>query len=291
MPKIILVTFGGREYTLKTLFKYILKYKSYISEYILFIATKKQSDIDYMLNFAKENSFVKTIYLEGSLDKTYKYCQEEDTVYIKLDDDIVYLEETLFTDFVKFRLENKEPLIIFPIIINNTFISSYLQQKKIFNFTPKSYIYEKWPNIFKKIKTKILNNDYNSICDLVKNNEVLCPYSWGNLNYCIKIHENFLNDIKNNNLDKYRIDDIILEYSEPVSINCCCWIGGNLKKVIEKIGDISGDEPWLTLFAPTKINKSNIIYGKTIVSHYAFYKQRELGLDKTDISEKYYKLI
>lgn len=27
-----------------------------------------------------------------------------------------------------------------------------------------------------------------------------------------------------------------------------------------------------------------------IVSHYAFYRQRELGLDQTDILDKYWKL-
>ena len=108
--KIVLITFGGREYTLKTLFKYILKYKKYIDEYRLFIATEIESDIKYMKEFAEENDFVKIIDFqekEKSIvwDKAYKSCQEENTIYIKLDDDIVYLEETLFTDFVKFRLK------------------------------------------------------------------------------------------------------------------------------------------------------------------------------------------
>ena len=38
---------------------------------------------------------------------------------------------------------------------------------------------------------------------------------------------------------------------------------------------------------PTWLNISNSVYGNCIVAHYAYYKQRELGLDKTDILDKY----
>lgn len=33
-------------------------------------------------------------------DYAYSICNDDDTIYLKLDDDIVYIEETLFTDFI-----------------------------------------------------------------------------------------------------------------------------------------------------------------------------------------------
>ena len=181
-------------------------------------------------------------------------------------------------------------MIIYPLIINNTFISSYLQKINVFNLKPVSNIWDSWPNVFNRIKEKIKEEKFLKIGNITKLHEVLCPISWGSLNYCVNVHNQFVKDVRENNLDKYRIDNIVLENSEPVSINCCCWLGEDLKKVVKKYGDVIDDEPWFCLFTPTKLERKNVIYGKTLVSHYAFYKQRNAGLDKTDISEKYYKL-
>ena len=117
--KLVVLTFGGRECSLKILFPLILKYKQYIHEFRIFVATVIQTDIHYMENFANENEFVKTVYLtvngkritdnsqkELIWDNAYKLCQEDDTVYLKLDDDIVYFDETLFTDFIEYRINN-----------------------------------------------------------------------------------------------------------------------------------------------------------------------------------------
>ena len=146
--KLIVVTFGGRECSIKILFKYILKYKKYIDEYRIYIATTVQNDIDFMEKFAKNNSnFVKIIYTYDEnhnkilndrnkiWDNSYKNSMEEDCVYLKFDDDIVYIEENIFTDFIKYRLENPNPLLIYPIIINNIISSYNLQKKKNFFYS------------------------------------------------------------------------------------------------------------------------------------------------------------
>jgi hypothetical protein len=73
------------------LFPLILKYKNYIHEYRLYIATTIQSDIDYMEKFARQHEFVKTIYcnIDGKIilddkcliwDNAYKTCKDENTV-------------------------------------------------------------------------------------------------------------------------------------------------------------------------------------------------------------------
>jgi len=132
--KVVLVTFGGRKPTLEILFGYVNKYKHYIDEYKIFIATENMDDIEYMENFAKQFEKAKIIYTVDELgisisdknriwDNAYKQCQKEDEVYIKLDDDIVYFDETLFTIFLEYRINNPDIPLLFPAIINNIYTS------------------------------------------------------------------------------------------------------------------------------------------------------------------------
>lgn len=292
--KLVVLTFAGRECSMKILFKLIIKYKKYINEYRLYVATTIQSDIDYMESFATSNDFVKIIYCKGDKeliwDTAYKSCQEEDSVYLKLDDDIVYFDETLFTDFINYRVNNKNAPIIYPVIINNHFISWKLQEKNIINPELKTNIGNTWVNTYKRIRNHIIANKHLRlrIGDFTRGDEVLCPIAWGNLKYCYDLHNNFIEDIKNNNLQKYYLrENVTLENCEVVSINACSWLGSNLKEYTEKYGTIYYDECWLSLYLPTWSGDKNIIYGNCVVSHYSYYRQRELGLDSTDILERY----
>jgi hypothetical protein len=303
--KLVLLTFGGRQCSLKILFTLILKYKQYIDEYRLYIATIIQSDIDYMEKFASENDFVKTIYLkkndkiilddkEAIWDNAYKSCQEDDTVYLKLDDDIVYFDETIFTDFIQYRINNRNSPILYPVIINNHFISCILQEKGIYNPNSKSNIKNTWINTFNRIKQYVNDNkDKNlRVGDFVQDHEILCPIAWGDLNYCVNLHKQFINDVKSGNKEKYCLNEnIILQNGEPVSINVCSWIGSDLKKWCSKFGDVYRDEPWLSLYLPIWSGTRNEIYGNCVVAHYAYYIQRERGLDNTDILDEYYTLL
>lgn len=304
--KLVVVTFGGRECSIKILFKYILKYKKYIDEYRIYIATTIQSDINFMENFAKNNSdFVKIIYTYDQnnnkilndknkiWDNSWKTCLDENTVYLRFDDDIVFIEESMFTDFINYRINNNEPLLIYPIIINNLISSYFLQENNAFNTSIKSNIGKTWINTYNRIKPYLLENIGKNIKigNITDTHEVLCPVSWGNFDYCTNIHNTFIEDVNNLNIKKYKIGNYELSNAEPMSINCCSWLGSNMKKIVKKYGEIIDEEPRLAIYLPIWDNNPNKVYGNSIVSHYAYYRQRELGLDNTDILNKYDKLI
>jgi hypothetical protein len=299
--KLILITFGGREVSLRILFTYIEKYKKYISEYRIYVATTKQSDIDFMESFAKLHDFVKIIYtykdgnkilndLELIWDNAYTTCQEDDEVYIKLDDDIVYLEENLFTDFVKYRVDNVEIPILYPIIINNTVINSKLQDLDIIQLSQKTHLVKNWPSAFASAYEYIKSHpgEQLRLQDLVPESNILCPVAWGNFQYCYKLHLQFLDDMNNDNLSKYRVENWTLKNCEPASIACISWLGSSLKKYINQYGPVKRDEQWWSVFIPTWTVERNVVHGNTIVSHYAYYRQREQGLDSTPILSMYY---
>lgn len=300
--RLVVLTFGGRKCSLEILFAYIKRFKKHINEYRIYVATTIKEDIDYMENFAKENSdFVKTVYLtvnnkvvlddrEKIWDNAYKTCQEDDTVYLKMDDDIVFMDETLFTDFITYRLQNRNPPLLYPVIINNLIQSCIFERNGIYTPDAKSNILESWKNTYSRIKSHIENNQHKRlrIGDFTSGNEVLCSTAWGNLKYCYDLHTQFLNDINGGNTSKYYLkDNVVLSNAEPASINVCSWIGEDLRKIVEKYGDIYYDEPWLAIYLPTWSGRHNEIYGKSVVSHYSYYKQRELGLDKSNILNKY----
>jgi hypothetical protein len=90
--------------------------------------------------------------------------------------------------------------------------------------------------------------------------------------------------------EKYKLDNCPLNNSEPASICCVSWLRSNLKKYVEKYGPVTKDEQWWSVFVPTWTGYPNIVYGNTAVSHYSYYRQRELGLDNTNILQRYYKL-
>jgi len=298
----ILITFGGREVSLKTLFNYIIKYKDYIDEYHLYIATKNKKDIAFMENFAQEHDFVKTVYTykDGKItydmcyvwDNAYNNCQEEDVVYIKLDDDIVYFNEDLFTKFVPFRIKNKEVPCLYPVIINNTVISGKLEELGIINYSKKTNLLKNWKNVFSPHFENIRKNPgaVPPLQNLVGEQNLLCPIAWGDIDYCINLHNQFTNDVANNNISKYKIETWKLENCEPVSIACMSWLGSSLKRYLETYGKISRDEQWWAVYLPTWSDNRNVVFGDCVVSHYAYYVQRDKGLDNTDILEKYHKI-
>ena len=303
--KLVVLTFAGRECYLKILFPLILKYKQYIDEYRLYVATTIQSDIDYMEKFASENDFVKIIYctINGKIvlddkcaiwNNSYTSCQEDDTVYLKLDDDIVYFDESLFTDFIQYRIQNLNPPLLYPVIINNHFMSWMLQEFGVYNPEVKSQIGNTWSNTISRVYQYIMDNKKTKlrVGDFIRDEEILCPVGWGNLKYCYDLHNQFLKDLNINSIDKYKFpSNVILNSYYAVSINACSWIGTDLKNLTNNYAEMFGDEPWWSLFIPIWTGRANEIYGNCVVSHYSYYRQRELGLDSTDILDRYYEYL
>jgi hypothetical protein len=306
--KLIALTFAGRKKYMEILFNYIEKYKEYIDEYHLYLATKNQDDIQYILDFQdRHKDFVKIIKMEDYSNfnralvwnLAYKNCQDENTIYLKLDDDIVYIDENLFTKFIDFRKESKAPLV-YPHIINNMISTPNLQKMSKLNLESNwdfnSMIVNTWSNTINRIKPSIKNLegilpiDY-VVTNLLSESEILCPVVWRDVNYSKECHLSFLDMIRNDKVDNIYTDNITLSNCEPMSIQCCSWFGKDLKDWVSKFGIVgTEDEPWLSVYLPCWLNNPNVIYGGSIVSHFSSYIQENylIGLN---ILNEYKKII
>ena len=205
-------------------------------------------DINYINNLAIKNTWIKIIKknIPNNLIGTNKginyffdYVTNSNTIYIRLDDDIVYLENNFIKNLSEFRKKNKEYPFIFANIINNNVIDHYHYLNNSYNF-----------------KIPIDNNCIGNL--------------WSSQTLPIEIHNQFQKDIKNNDIKKFKLDNIILNNFNRVSINAISWIGGSIN-----FNNILGDEEaYISCVIPRNSNKPNIIYGDAICVHAGFFPQR-----------------
>lgn len=318
--KTIVVTFAGRKKFLEILFKYIEKFKNYIDEYHIYVSTNIIEDVQFIEEFYQKNlNFVKLFrreYEDHDLwNQAWKNSQDPECVYIKFDDDILYIDETIFTDFLKFRKENKQYPAIYPMIINNNYCSYILQNKMDIKLPFKSNYGLNWSDNVHLIRNYINSNRNSKIeirffdnqnitpfrtskiipdrlMDIISVDTIFCPVFWGSFEYCQSIHNHFLNDLELGDISKYRkskdgnIGEELTD-NPPISINCVSWLGESLKEYTNQFGDVWQDEPWISVYLPIMSGNNNYVYYGSVVSHYSYYKQMELGISNTNILDRY----
>jgi len=251
--RIVVVTPAGRRRYLEILFRYILKLRPIMDEYRLWVNTENNEDIEYMREFQKQHSdFVTLEYLPDGVkvsnSNTIKYffknCCDENTIFVRIDDDIVYIETNQFKDFLEFRKKNPEYFLVFANIVNNV-ICTHLHQR------------------IGAISTNFGNCDYYCF-----NN-----FGWINGDFARFIHYNFHEKYINKNVNHYKMNNWLLNYKERVSVNLISWLGEDLQKINGEVDE--QEEEFLTVIKPIQDKRNNIIYGNFICVHYAYCTQRE----------------
>lgn len=264
--KIVAVTPAGRRRYVEILLKYILRDRNIIDEWHLWLNTTEKSDIEYCKSLEKEHSFIKTIPLSGRFDGNlsihhfFKDCVDSDTIYIRFDDDICWIEAGAIEKLLDFRIANPEYFLVFPNIINNAIIS---------------HIHQRFGLISK----------LHGICkyDVTDNVGWRCPRT------ATEVHTNFLKAIEGKiDIAKYKFPQWELYFHERFSINCFAFFGDTFNEFSGEVGE--KEENWLTTDKPKMDNITNCIYGESLVVHFAFGVQRKPLENKTNFLAKYKEL-
>jgi hypothetical protein len=310
--KIISVTPAGRKYCLEILTNHLLSLRGTIDEHHFWVNTKSNSDIEYMQTLhATYPNFFKLIYHEKDdtevytnldIHKFFKNYTDKNTVYIRFDDDIIWIDnEEKLQDFIQFRIDNPKYFLIFANTINNG-ICNYIHQRtgalKTFKecFDPNDYFIKDiggpgndWFHN-EAMGRSSWNKNY-FVPESINENGLFAynalNYSWFDAEVSKEIHDNFISKIKNHKLDKFRFGLWELSDFERVSINCISWLGSEFEKFNGEVG--IDEEKWLSVTKPREIKKINCIYGNFIVSHYGFGHQHE-PLTKCGYIDKYANL-
>ena len=258
--KIVVNTAAGRRRYMQYLIPYIVSC-DIVDRYDIWINTHNGADIEFFKQIAEKYPIVNLVWQPdgivngiSSINAFYRQCVEPDTIYFKLDDDIVWMEPELIEKMVKFRIDNPHYFLVTPLVINNS-LSTYLLQLE------------------NKLK---LDTYYNSSASH--------PVLWKSGQFASSLHSWFLNGY----LKASKWNELHLGKKEMgmtlFSINAILWFGDDMKKFS---GIVPGDdEEFMSCIYPTKIGKSNAWNGDAIVAHFAFFTQRE-QLDKLSILEQY----
>jgi hypothetical protein len=301
--KVVAVTPSGRMGYLKILHKYIIKHKDILDRWDLWINTDNESDIEYMKELSKNDSFIHLVYPTWKYEKNtpnlsispfWSKATDEDTIYIRFDDDIVFIDENTIKNLVEFRIENKNHLFIYPFIINNPFYSKNLQLRELVSKNHGVI------RTYKELSGPGIND----------------PVSLNNSEFARELHETFIESYHKNEHTKFMCNEkIIWEIGDgfynygtkgssefvsnagpQVSINCVCWFGETMKKItpindcyFEGDGfqrEYTDEEPYLTIVKTKDLNMPSCTAPNTLVVHFLFGPQR-VNDNMTDILEKY----
>jgi hypothetical protein len=258
--KVVVVTPAGRKRYLELLIPQIVALKPYVDEYRLWANTTDEEDLKYMEEVAQQYpEFVVveplTVKHDGSMSiySFFKNCVDEDTVYVRFDDDVILIDSpSAFTDLVRFRIANPQYFLVYGNIMNNA-ISSHIHQR-------------------------LGNLNLDAGVAAYKCTDEL---GWNNPRFAANVHLQVLDGPLSRFHFAGKWD--LFDY-ERVSINCISWLGSNFAKFDGVVG--FDEEQWLSVDKPKESQQMNCIFGGFVCVHYAFYTQRAY-MDKTDVLNLY----
>jgi hypothetical protein len=258
--KIVCNTAAGRRRYMQYLIPFVVA-SDIVDRYDIWINTVNIQDIEFFKILSEKFSKINLVYqpdgiVDGnrSISAFYRQCIEDDTIYFKLDDDIIWMEPGIFDKMVRFRIDNPDYFIVSPLVINNA-ICTYIMQNA---------------------GTIKLDKYYPARAD----EKTL----WKNGQFSAQLHEWFLTTQLHDRQYENLYCGKHLVAMNRLSINSILWFGHEMGKFR---GIIHGDdEEFLSVIKPTELGSVNCINGDALVVHFAFYTQRKL-LDKLDILNRY----
>lgn len=270
--KVIVKIPYGRKVTVEILFNHLYANKDIVDEVWLLMNTDpdQKDDVKYADQLEKANpGFVVRKHLpkgdkflepkQLNTGKFYKYMTDPETIYIRMDDDLVYIHDDFFKNLVDFRIDNPQYFVVMGHVWNNSIIS-YIQQNELHN----------------------IGLDQGK----VENKFAMDAIGWMSPTFAEYIHNILLDHIDKGTVEKLFFDKYELVEKQRFSVSCFAFFGKDFAKFK---GDLKGaeEEQWITEVFTRENDIINAVCGTALVSHYAFFAQRPHLEFNTDIRERY----
>ena len=255
--------FAGRRRYLEILVKYVDKLiaKGLVDEFHIWDYTRDSEDAVWIRKNCQRFKIFevqdKSIWKEYYMHYAKIKYPNPDTVLIKCDDDIMFIDIDQFQSYIDKRRANPNNLLAFASIVNNK-VPCLIQHS-----------FGQWP----EMQVEEVGNLHHSgeICARLHN-------------YFIKNNENFLKISRNLTQRKCVVQR---DLHSLVNINFFAILAKDLH-IFENCYE--NDECDLSHFLPVFINKFNYIDPGFVVCHMGFTGQRELGFDETEALKGYSEL-
>lgn len=264
--RIVCVTPAGRRRYMELLVPYILR-SALIDEYQLWQNTTDADDLAFLHRLPALDPRILLIpppqyRVNGihSIGQFFRFCVDPGAIYIRFDDDIVWMDDGFFESLLDFRIDHPEYFLVSPMVVNNALCSYALQSRG------------RWHSDFGRVTPYAADST-----------------GWANPKYAHHLHNLLLHMIEIGDLSGLRFD------AQPValcrfSINCIAWFGREFAEFGGHVPREYEEEEWISATRPTALGRANCIFGGALAAHFAFYLQREY-LDATDVLARYRDLL
>lgn len=261
--KILVCTPAGREKYLSIFKKHVYRKmdEGLVDGWQLWQNTVDAGDIAYLLSMEAENPKVKIYRVGDPINsmgfydtynplKTHLFfanAQDDDTVYIRFDDDIIWANEDAIEKIVKATIDNPNSFVTTPNIINSTICNSYHQD------------------------IGVLSTEFGSVNRYTKldpNYAYLHEFNYTDGKFCEHIHNTFRKNYEAGTLDRYYLPSRLYTEYERFSICCVAWLGKN--KI--SLGYI--EEPQIAWELPEAFKRPNFFIGDALIVHMSYHTQR-----------------
>ena len=257
--KIVCVTPAGRRRYMRLLAPQILA-SPLVDRYDVWVNTANKPDLDFFealrrldkrVNLvAQPDGKVKGVSTIGAF---HRHATDEDTIYIRLDDDIVWLQPDFFERHLAFRIANPGYLLTMPLVVNNAVCTALLQETGKIRLSRRVGI------------------------------RAFDPIGWRDGTFAVALHRLFLGLVETKQWSRLWGGNYPIGLNR-FCINCICWFGKDLAAYPDMIGR-DEEQDW-TVKSGFRTGRVNCFATDSIVAHYAFYSQRA-HLDRTDLLDRY----
>lgn len=263
--KLIVVTPAGRERYLRLLSHYVLGSQE-VAEWHLWDNCRTESDRRYLRELAASDPRCKIKELPGAnggfgiIGEFFRFCDDPEALYLRFDDDIVFVEPGFFEAFKAKAIAARDSALWFaPIIINNAVCGSLIQH----------------------LSKVVIRGPITC--------QAMCPCAWAHASFPMALHPVFVEAVKRGRLDDFRVPDRDIRLSR-FSINAIAFFGSKIAELGELFFQHGGaEEEWYSAVLPAKLDTCGRVFGDLLVSHFSFYTQ-ERKLLRTNILDAYYEL-
>jgi hypothetical protein len=244
--RLVCVTPAGRARYMRELIPFVLS-EPLVDRYDIWVHTRNPGDLAFLESLKGIDRIRLVPQPSGRVDRTMTIYEffgdacDPDTVYIRFDDDIVFVEQDAITKLARYRLANPEPFLVTPVVVNNAVITTLLQVHGRIPAEPQVQ-----PDAFD-------------------------GYGWYSHKFAQSLWRLFLDKVEAGRVSDFHVPDATLGFNR-FSINCVSWLG---ETFAEFGGEVSWDEEFdLTVTRPVLRGESSTLFGGAVVGHFAFYKQR-----------------
>lgn len=261
----IVVTPAGRGRYLDLLLAHLAAQKDAFDEWHLWVNTAVVKDIGWAERTAARHEWVKCVYLDDyphpppDSRNIHLFFPEDavdpESAYLRLDDDVVYLEPGCVSRIFEYREAHPEPFLVYANTVNNAVCTWLHQHGGLVVPSGK-------------------RAGYACVDDV----------GWKDPAFAQEVHEAFLTD----RAPFKGFGTWVLSDHERVSINAVSWLGRDFAEFDGLVGE--HEEMWLSVEKPRALKRTCVILGDALCCHFAFHTQRA-HLDASDVLDKYRALM